>query len=259
MKKTVLLVLVLTMLLGVVACSEELGPPTIDLGGGYLDQNYINNSTLEDIVASIPTKEGYVFAGWYSDAYFTDYISPQGLTATQKDANRAFAKWIEVKESATYNVRESEATITDSGRINQRLDQISLDRDYNLLDLQRAGYKKLSVTITMDIREIDDGYQHIFLYKDENCVKKDNSLLGLFDKYVTGDAVSEDKDPSCIYSYRHEHNPGEADVSWETLTFEASVQLSDLKDDLYIRYAGSGNDDDDWINKNVVVTVKPLR
>lgn len=255
MKKITVVLVVLMLVASFISCDNNA--PTIVVGeGASFNGINVNESSFEDMIATRPTKEGYVFAGWYSDALYNDYINPSAITSEQKKQKRAYAKWITVEESVTYSVRSAEITVNDSGRDKQPLDCVSISNNYNLLDLQRAGYRSLKVTVTLEISEKNDGYQYIFLYKNKNCNSNDVSLDSLWDQYIKGE---DDSDPNCLYGYRHEHTAGKVDTSWATVTFEKTVMLSDLKDDLYLRYGASGKDEDTWYNKNVVVTVTPIK
>ena len=260
MKKTVLALFLLSLcvlsLFALSSCGSNK-EVIVNYGGGQADASLGEKPSLEQIVNSTPTKEGCVFAGWYSDPAFTSYINPIAITKQQKSNATAHAKWITVEESKTYAVRSNSVTVTDTGRSKQPFDKVGIISDYNVLDLQRAGYKSIDVTVSLALSEKDDGYQYIFLYADEKCQDSNiSSLLDIYDKYVFGE---EKEDPSLLYAYKHDHNPDAADSSWETVTFSVTIELSKLKSDLYIRYGASGNKGDDWLNKDVSVTVSPKK
>lgn len=268
--------LALSMLLCVVACSSEPTAPTnnteantevkepakieINIKDGEQMPNVPAGTKFSEVVKMVPTKEGYAFAGWYSDEALTDYIIPDHITDTQYSKGVLYPKWIKV-DPVTYNVRADAITITDSGRANQKLDIVYLTQ--NMTDLKRAGYTKLNIVISFEVREENDGYQYLFLYQDENCVqpKDDNSLADA----IWGDSLDEilgtddDSDPSHIWSTQFEHNSDKKDTSWGERTFTVPVDIADIKDNLYIRYGASGKDEDDWQNRNVVVTVTPVK
>ena len=209
---------------------------------------------FEDIIAARPSKEGFDFAGWYSDSSFTNYIFPTDITKAQRTKGTAYAKWIKV-EPTSYVVREGTATITDSGRAKQQLDRVGMTSYYDVTDLKRAGYTKLTVSLSADVREIDDGYQYIFLYSNTKCASNDiSSVMDFYDKYVFGE---ESGDPSLLYMHKFEHGSGVVDESWKTVSFEITLDLNRFTDDLYIRYGASGKSDDDWVNKNINVTIIP--
>ena len=124
-----------------------------------------------------------------------------------------------------------------------------------MTDLKRAGYTKITVALSADVCEIDDGYQYIFLYSNTKCASNDiSSVMDFYDKYVFGE---ESSDPSLLYMHKFEHAPGVADSSIQTVSFEVTLDLARLTDDLYVRYGASGKNDDDWMNSNVCVTVIP--
>lgn len=227
--------------------------------GGQADENLVVDeyTGFADIINSTPTKEGYLFAGWYSNKGLTDYINPENITNTQLKRGTAYAKWITVPEMMTYSVRSEQVKITDSGRANQQMDIVRISQDYNVTDLLRAGYRTLTVSISFEVSEKQDGYQYIFLYSSTSCASGESSLLDYYDKYVMGE--SSDEDPSLLWGQKFEHGSGMQDTSWETKSYEITVDLDNLMDDLYIRYGASGKNEDSWYNRNVTVSIIPNR
>ena len=150
-------------------------------------------------------------------------------------------------EPITITVRTEVATITDSGRASQKMDIVFLSNYFDAEEAYNAGYTKLHVTLTLEAREIDDGYQYVFLYADKNC--KSNTF---FDKII--DEFYDPEDPSLLYEYRFEHDANGKDTNWGTHTFTATLKMNRLIDDLYIRYGASGSYADDWQNRNIVIT-----
>ncbi len=272
LKMIVSLLLTFSMLIAITACDssknqdaqtaqstapQEPAQINIYVNGGSIQTTDGSNEgkTFAGLIRTIPTKEGYVFAGWYSDEALTDYIIPTHITTTQYSKGTAYAKWISV-EPITYTVREETATITDSGRAKQRLDVVEFRYDFNLVDLERAGYTRLRFTISYDVKEVNDGYQYIFLYKDRNCIKQENfNLLDYYSDFIFGEQNKED--PTLLDVHEYEHGPGNLDTSWETVTFTKVIEIDNLIDNLYLRYGASGSNDDDWQNKNIIVTVTP--
>ncbi len=250
-----MLFLIMCTLCTAVSCgttntTQSQGPANMYLDGGTLANSH-SNSTIDEISKLIPTKSGMEFAGWYSDAECSDYIEPGKVSPAQRAANTAYAKWIVVKPSQTYAVRKTEATITNAGRESRQPDLIPISNDFNVVYMARAGYKTLKLEVSMEIKEKDDGYQHIYFYSDTNCVA-DSSVNSYVDKYVFGENPN---DPSLVYAKDYEHGEGEKNTNWETVTFSAPIQINLLKKDIYMRYGASGKGDNDWVNKNIVVTV----
>ncbi len=252
-KRIICSVLLILISISLIACSKKSVLVYTNGGDVALPEEI---SELEQVVSTIPTKEGMIFVGWYSDAGFTDYINPQNITDAQKEKNTAYAKWIEIPKETEYLVREAPVTINDSGCNKQQMDCISLIDNFDIVDLTRAGYTSMKFTITLDVCEKDDGYQYVLLYRDTNCTLGEVSVSSVFSQYVLGE--SQD-DPSMLYLHKFEHNPGVADNSWGTVTFSATIPLSDIKGNVYIRYDASGNNEDDWLNKNVKALVVPIK
>lgn len=134
-----------------------------------------------------------------------------------------------------YTVRTVEQTITDSGRFNQIHDSVNFNSvyngKYNLDDLYDQGYRTMAVEITMDIKEVHDGYQYIFIYDDTSTTS-----------YLRGAQI--------------EHGPGKKDTEYRTYTFYFEVDINNVRDnDFVIRYGAGGSFSDDWKNKNVKIQV----
>ena len=77
MKRIVAFACAAIMLFGLTSCAKTIA---YDLGGGTVDQSYLDNADFEALVSSKPTKEGYVFVGWYSDAKYMERVTsiPKG-------------------------------------------------------------------------------------------------------------------------------------------------------------------------------------
>lgn len=155
-------------------------------------------------------------------------------------------------EPVTVTIRTETAKITDSGRKSQKMDKLLLSNYFDVKAAYKAGYTKLNVTFTFDVRELDDGYQYVFFYSDTDC--KSNGIL---DKIV--DEIYDPEDPSLLYEYRLEHGGSKKNTNWGSHSFSTTIKMNRLKDDLYIRYGASGKYDDDWENKNITVTFEVVR
>ena len=222
-----------------------------------------DGSDFSDLVKTVPTKEGYAFAGWYSDEALTDYIIPDNITTAQIQKASLYPKWIKV-DTVSYTVRTEEITINDSGRINQPMDIAYLSQNFNMTDLTRAGYTKLKVDVSIEIKEVNDGYQHLFLYSDTKCAKPDSVVDAVEDKLLGDDfdeilGTKDEGDPSLLMSKKFDHGADDKDTTWGYHTASAYINIADLTDELYVRYGASGKNEDDWTVKNVVVTVTPQK
>lgn len=135
----------------------------------------------------------------------------------------------------TYDyTRNAEYIITDQGRYAQPLDRITTS-DYNDAPLDMVDlYMYVNITLQIDIKEISDGYQYFFLY---NGVENTSTLLA---------------------EQQFEHYPGDENTTYKTytITFD-SIPLNRFNsNDIVIRYGASGVDNDDWVNKNLRVSLE---
>lgn len=225
---------------------------TINTNGGQMETMENEKPSINEIIDTIPTKEGYIFGGWYADKKLTQLVTSDSENLGQ--VKEVYAKWITADEKE-YDVRNYSATITDSGRKYQQYDIIRLAEDFDYQGLIYAGYTEFKVTFSFEISEQHDGYQYVFLYKNQTCV--DTASLDYFiSNTLYGQTPS---DPTLLCSYRFEHTPGIADSSWMPYSFTAYVGIEDLEEELYIRYGASGKYDDNWLNRNVVVYVEPIK
>lgn len=132
-------------------------------------------------------------------------------------------------------IRQAEQTIDDSGRMGNPYDTVDFNilynGQYNLDDLKNQGYVTIAIEITMEAKEVDDGYQYIFIYDDTQT----NTWLA---------------------GGRFEIGPDKKQTSYSEFTFYVELELLNIMDnDFIIRYGASGNFDDDWKNKNVSVQI----
>lgn len=130
--------------------------------------------------------------------------------------------------------RVSEYTINDDGRFLQSFDRItSSDYTYPIMDMKNH-FSYVTISLNIKIKEVDDGYQHFFLY---NGISESSTLLA---------------------SKKFEHYSGSKNTTYSTYTIKFdSVPLSLINnDELTIRYDASGLDDDDWKNKHLSVTLE---
>jgi len=137
--------------------------------------------------------------------------------------------------------RENEVTIKDNGIMKQHSDKLDLNQSLFGCDIYRTyGYNKVVISVTMEMKEINKGYQHICLYltEEEDKTKQIEDII-----------------------YEYGGNKLVTDYSYVTHTFKP-LSLSDITDDnsqykfkpIVIRYSASGSLDDDWCNRNCTIT-----
>lgn len=280
----------------------ELNAYYVTNGGSYLNANIQTTfSGDKPIYLQNPTRDGYIFKGWYADAQFNkrvyqitlDIVDPRTYTATvyAKWAKRCTVSvtvisgnvttyivgqgdlftfnmkrtgytvkiyevggtksynygdsitiygdmsftcsWTSTDMSFRYFIRSGEKEHTDDGYNSNYHDTIKLS---TLLDgtsistLKAQGYKSVTLTITFDAREVNDGYQYVSLRKD-NGVELQN--------------------------FKFEHVKGKKDTTFKSYQFEVKVNIDDINTtNLYIYYNASGSLADNWINKNVAIIAR---
>lgn len=197
-----------------------------ELVSGSLSQEVVHG---ENAAAPIVSKEGYEFVRWNTSINnVTNNINVK-------------AEWVKI-ETHTINVRTTEATITDSGRYKQKMDTVRVVDYFNLKDLKDAGYTRFKVTIQFEAKEIDDGYRHVFFYSS-----------------------SDHDDSYCLNGkdgIEFELGPGSVQKTYTKEEFTCYIDLTKLNEYLYIRWGASGSgafNNDDWVNKNVVIILTPSK
>ena len=119
---------------------------TYELNGGTVTGNLTNSYIYgkEMILPNRVKKEGYTFAGWYTNNEFTG--SPVTSISGTETGNKTFyAKWVEADKdyyilSETYNIDITEKTITKvkpETTVETFLDNIETNGDYKVLNAQR--------------------------------------------------------------------------------------------------------------------------
>lgn len=176
------------------------------------------------------------------DYLFNNWATSIPVTMPENDLT-IFADCVR-KNIMNKTIRTSEYTITDSGRMEQSYDSIDIGSlsKYQIIDYKNAGCTKVKITIKIDVAEIDDGYQYLFLY--------DN----LADS--TTEQTLKQKDGSNC-SVQIDHSGSGIGTTYTTYTYEFEINLSEFQtSNLVIRYGADGKNDDDWKNKNLIISLQ---
>ncbi|MDR1802460.1 MAG: hypothetical protein LBQ94_02535 [Treponema sp.] len=146
-----------------------------------------------------------------------------------------------VPPSPTYStdfvmIRTETKKITDSGRFNQPIDVVNLNSfGLNLSTMKQEGYKTISFYIQLNVREIEDGYQYLFLFSSP---RESN------DYYIA--------------ELQFEHSKGSKDSNW-WVHYESELYFENVSIDKFtnnefvIRYGASGVVEDTWENKDLKI------
>jgi hypothetical protein len=164
---------------------------------------------------------------------YLDYLNYYGSNVAEKylvDGNFGNEYTTEV-----FQIREKDTfLIKDDGRFNNDFDEVDFGNffDISLDVMESIGYTTVEVKVILDVAEINDGYQWIFLYR--TYVNKSSELIA---------------------SKRFEHGPGrlEHGFGYHTLIFEDEDLDQFRENGLYILYGAEGKKSDDWENRYVSI------
>jgi len=214
----------------------------------YLETKTVIYNQSYNLGKRIPTSYN-VFLGWYdkSTRNAADNL-PQQKRYT--DVNGAsLAPWTDVSKSsfdliAEYRSKEvnlfldhSRTTtylITDSGRFYQACDTFNIREQcgYSASKLYALGYRTIYMTVELNIWEVNDGYQYVFIYDGTG---NNANLLG---------------------SIELEHGGTTKNTSSKRYAINFYVPITeDSTDIICVRYGAAGNYEDDWKNSELSLFV----
>lgn len=141
--------------------------------------------------------------------------------------------------STTSTVRSlySEYTIDDDGRFTNPFDKVNFEAETGktIAEWKALGYNDVKIKITLDMREVNNGYQYVFVYQEDWTTGTGNYLF---------------------HTETIEHGGSGLETDWDDYDFYMlTIDLDDIDDgELFIRYGASGSWSDDWKNRNIRVT-----
>jgi hypothetical protein len=129
-------------------------------------------------------------------------------------------------------IRSVAKTIDDGGRYNQHYDLVPITSSgYNYTTLYDKGVRNVRLIVSLSIKELDDCFQHVFIYKTTS---------------TSAQKLGEAK---------FEHYPGVTNGTFREYQFILNLSLAELSNSFIIRYGASGNfGSDEWVNQNVRVS-----
>ncbi len=107
--------------------------------GDELNPNTIKVTYDAEYTLAEPTKEGYIFAGWYNGTIQKGNEIPTEGTWTIPNDVTLVASWSKEKYTVTYDVN-------DGIELDNNTQQVEFDSDYTLATPQRIGYKFVNWT-----------------------------------------------------------------------------------------------------------------
>ena len=163
----------------------------------------------------------------FSEGFYKSFPQPTSEQLPPLMQNTYETKEIEFR-NATYK-------ITDAGIYKNPMDIIKFaDFDVNVDNLINLGFRYVDFLISLNVREVDDGYQYIHLYK-----------------------APSQEDKHHLASRRFEHSPGSKDTNWyyhheEDLGFNR-INLMNFGREFVLRYSADGSMGDTWENKGLMI------
>ena len=135
------------------------------------------------------------------------------------------------EQTSLQTVFEDEKVIKDNGVLSNPYDVVYFsDFGIDLAAAKEQGYKSLTFYVRLNVSEVDDGYQYIYLYSSPVSNTAYNCGVP-----TTG-------------TNRFEHKNGSKDTNWgmHEFTFE-NIDINRFTEGMFvIRYNASGDGDDDW-------------
>lgn len=184
----------------------------------YMDRTY---------VLPTPTCKYFNFIGWEiggivcnSEDLWTLDVGEDGATVS---ARAVWERAVDVTVPLTLErVPEEPIRITDENVMQQQMYVVTTGYERSMLEAY--GYVGFVVTITVEITEIDDGYQHVLIYN----------------------ANTTDE---CVHDLIIEHGPGYTNTETGTHTVTAVVPVQKLNyyGGLKVYFSAHGNSSDTWL------------
>lgn len=172
------------------------------------------------------------FLGWYTNKEFTTKVP--GISPTETGNKTYYAKW---RYDYNRNILYRKYTITDVDPYTKDCyDSIYIGLKSNNLyqELKDLSVKYIYLEFKLQIREIDDGYQEVLIYKD----------------------TSPTSNP--IWSLTNiEHDPSGTNTTPAYYRWTCAFKIDDLKDcnGLYVRYGAHGFGADTWVTERLYVDI----
>ena len=189
---------------------------------------YANGNTIEVVDGTTPW-DGFEVVLHYQQTY-NGKVLEMGQTKIL-----AFLQ-TDIARTYTYKDSKNDMKVTDSATA---LAPYQLS-PVNFQNLKKLGYTKIKMTVSVDIAEIDDGWQELYIYIDND----NNSSNG----------------KETIFSKNNiEHGAGHKDTSWWAHKFNIEVDINKLIEKPYIVMAGKahGYFGDTWNWGTTYITYTP--
>lgn len=203
---------------------------TYNVNGGNLSGATNSYISSDNINLQEPTRTNHLFDGWFETSDF----SGSRVTSITKGTtgNKVYyAKWLALTETWIASV--------ENGKRDKRVnddDGVFEIVQYNNIDIQRLlelGYKTVTLSVSLDVKELDDGYQQFWIYSGTTDTR--------------------------IKEQEFEHGGSGKDTSWGTHYFSFIFDLNTLLNSnaqFKVQYGARGKDNDDWMLGYTNYTIK---
>ncbi len=181
---------------------------------------------------SSPNMPQLIFLGWYTNTNFTTKVTE--ITRSDAGNKTLYAKW---RYDYNRSGRSGSYTITDKDPYTEEyFDRAWFGMKSNNLyqELKDIGIKYVYIEFKLQIREIDDGYQEVLIYK--NTSPTNNPIWSVTDI---------------------EHEPGKVGKTAKYYIWHCTFSIDMLKDCdfLYIRYGAHGKNADTWVTDRAYMDI----
>jgi uncharacterized repeat protein (TIGR02543 family) len=111
---------------------------TFDVNGGDEEVVSFGYNKGDTVAFETPVREGYVFAGWYTDARFRTKIT--GITARSASSYDLIAKWTPIKYTIIFNKNDASNSIKATGSTANLAMTYDVEKKLNVNRFARKGY-----------------------------------------------------------------------------------------------------------------------
>ena len=120
--RNILISLILVVCLCSLTSCKKTYSITYNLDGGKLDNYVTEFKKGDEISLDTPSKEGFIFDGWYFDINFENEVKGN-LDTTKKENIVVYAKWIKEKSNFTVTFDSganiNEVTVVEGLKVNK--------------------------------------------------------------------------------------------------------------------------------------------
>lgn len=196
-------------------------------GGSGTTQSSTHTYTVSKaLTANSFTRSDFAFVEWNTKANgsgtsYSNTQSVKNLTSTPGGSITLYAQWVPTNWYVTHSPSTGydDKTITDSDGVYE-----TIETHMHVAKLRALGYTKIHIKCSIDVKEINEGYQQMWVYNSK------------------GGTQLASKEFECFFG----------DKSWHEHSATITINLSDLTVDsngygsFVIEWGARGNFEDDW-------------